>query len=127
MGNGNQEQGNLWWDVGRTRLLAVKIVPGFLTAGLVGHLINNCEWNHLMYTPGVLGLCKVKDEKAGLQLEALQGAGRCRRGSSSCAAPEHPALGQQLLQSTLRDQGLGLFHQALDVEMDNHTRFLRAQ
>ena len=127
MGNGNQERGSLWWDVRRTWWLAAfaKIVPGFLTAGLVGYLMIYCEMNDLVHAPGILGLCKVKDEKAG-QLEALQGAGRCR-GSSSCAAPEHPALGQQLLQSTLRDQGLGLYDRAPDVEMDNHTRFLCAQ
>ena len=110
MGNGNQEQGNLWWDVGRTRLLAVKIVPGFLTAGLVGHLINNCEWNDLVHTPGVLGLCKTEGWKAAQQLEVHQWAGRSRRSSIGCEAPEHPALGKQLrlLPPTLQDLGLGL-------------------
>ena len=109
MGNGNQEKSSLWWDVGRTWRLAAKIVPGFLTAGLVGYLMIYCEMNDLVHAPGILGLCKVKDEKAG-QLEALQGAGRCRRRSSGCGAPELPALGKQLrlLQPTLRDLGLGL-------------------
>ena len=109
MGNGNQEQGNLGWDVGRTRL-AAKIVPGFLTAGLVENLMIYCEMNDLVHAPGILGLCIVKDEKAGQQLEVHQAAGRCRRRSNGCGAPEHPALGQrcQSLLPTLQDLALGL-------------------
>ena len=62
MGKGNQEQGSLWWDVGRTltRRSALKIVPDFLTAGLVEHLMMNCDMNDLVHAPGILGLCKVK-------------------------------------------------------------------
>ena len=66
--------------------------------------MNNCQWITLVHTPGILGLCIVKVKK---QLEALQPAGRCRRRSSGCGAPEHPALGQRCrsLPPTLRDRG----------------------
>ena len=107
-GEGYQEQGNLWWGVGRTWQPAAKSVPGFLVTGLVEYLMS-CDMNDLVHTPGILGLCivKVKVEK---QLEARQPAGRCHRRSIGCGAPEHPALGQQrqCLPPTLRDQGLGL-------------------
>ena len=91
--------------------------------GLVVHLMMNCEWNDLVHAPGVLGLCKVKGSKAG-QLEVHQPAGRCRRRSIGCGARELPALGQlrQSLPPTLQDLELGLCSQALDGEMDNHTR-----
>ena len=109
------------WGVGRTWLPAAESVPGFLTAGLVGFLVKceNCEMADLVHAPGILGLCKEKDEKAGWQAEAPRSAGRCHHHGSGCEGPELPALGQQCrsFPPKLRDLGLGLCIQAQDDKM----------